>query len=223
MQTFVKNNKSWLRPGLILLYTAILILPGYVFFSQRGGLDFYQTDNFKTFASLIFPLFGLYAFTLVWAQSIIGMNMYYFSRLFGSAVSFHRSQGLLALVFATTHVFSIQYIYGMQQYIGFKFLTEDTRIFAFFGAIAFYLLILTIVVALFRRTKILRRAWRYIHYINYAIFILVLVHSRNLGSDIQGTVLNYLWHFYLLTFVASFAFRLFRGFAPRKIVQTAST
>lgn len=223
MNDFLQNNRFWLRIVFVIAYMAILFLPGYIFFSQRGGWESFQTDSFKTFAALTFPLFGLYAFTLVWMQTLIGMNMFAFSRLFGNAVAFHRTQGLFALLLATTHVFAVQYIFGLQQYIGFKFLAEDSRIFAFFGATAFYLLILTVVVALLRRARPLRKIWRYIHWANYLIFVLVFVHSRNLGSDIEGTLLNYLWYFFAVTFLFSLLGRIVRGVSSRRPIPQTNT
>ena len=215
MNSFLETNKDWLRQTLIVLYLIVLFLPGYVFITARGGFDFYQTENFKTFAALMFPLFGLYAFTLVWLQTIIGMNMFSFNRLFGNAVSFHRAQGLFALLLATTHALAIPYVYTLQQYIGYKFLPTDLRIFALLGTTAYLLLLLSITAALTRRTKFMRKIWRYIHFGNYLVFILIFIHSRNLGSDVRGTILNYLWYFFAVTFLISIGFRLSRIFARK--------
>ncbi len=219
MNNFLEINKSWLRPSILLLYLVIVFLPGYIFFSQRGGFDFYQTDNFKTFASLIFPVFGLYAFTLVWAQTIIGMNMALLVRVFPKILNFHRTQGLFALLFAVTHAAAVPLIYTIQLYIGYKFLPENLRVFALLGTTALFLLILAASAALFRKAKFLQKYWRYIHIANYLVFILIFIHSRNLGSDIKGTILDQLWYFFLLTFAISAFLRLSRMF-PNK--QTTS-
>lgn len=219
MIKFLETNKVVVRLVLILVYLLILSLPGYVFFTQRSGIDFLQASNYKIFASHIFPLFGLYAFTLVWFQTIIGMNMNLFTKIFNKILNFHRYQGLFALLFASTHALAIPYIYGLQQYIGYKFLDSDLRIFAFIGTTAFFLLLLTVATTLLRRNPVLRKLWRYVHYFNYVIFLLVLVHSRNLGSDIQGTILSKLWYFYLAIFLISFVFRLRRNFTVSKAVN----
>lgn len=216
MQTFAENNRTWLKIVLPILYVIILFIPGYIFFSSRGGLGFLEDSDFHTFASLMFPFFGLLAFTLVWMQTMIGMNMALFTKVFPKMLSFHRTQGLFALLFATTHALAIPYVFTVQQYIGYKFLAPEMRIFAYFGAIAFFLILLTVTVALFRRSRRLRPIWKYIHFLNYAVFLLVLVHSRNLGSDVVGTPLEHLWNFFLLTFLVSLGFRIARNFTTRK-------
>lgn len=199
-----------LRFVLIISYLTILLLPGLVFFSQRGGFGNLQTDNFRAFASFAFPLFGLYAFTLIWLQTIIGMNLIFFNRFFNQILNFHRVQGLFALLLATTHAFSVPYIFGLQEYITLKFLPQSERIFAFFGSVGLYLLLLTVFVAFFRSKKLFKRIWRYIHYLNYFIFIFIFIHSKNLGSDVTGTALIYLWYFFLITFLFSFGLKLYR-------------
>ena len=220
MNNFLERNKSWLRLGIVLFYLIIVFLPGYVFFSQRGGFNFYQTGNFKTFASLIFPVFGLYAFTLVWAQTIIGMNMAKLTRVFPKVLNFHRTQGLFALLFAVTHAAAVPFIYTIQLYIGYKFLPENLRVFALLGTTAFFLMILAVLAALFRKTKFLQKYWRYIHIANYLVFILIFIHSRNLGSDIKNTILNQLWYFFLLTFLVSLFFRIKRVSSRRQVSST---
>ncbi len=211
VNSFIENNKAWLRIVLLVAYVVILILPGYVFFGERGGFESFQGNSFKTFAALVFPLFGLYAFTFVWLQTLIGMNMFIFSRLFGNGVYFHRAQGLFALLLATTHALAIPYIYSLQRYIGYKFLQPDLQVFALLGTIAYTLLLLTITAALLRRAKFMRKFWRYIHWGNYLVFSLIFIHSLNLGSDTQKTILNPLWYFYAATFLISLGFRIYRA------------
>ncbi len=203
MDGFLEKNKTLLRYLLPVVAALLLFLPGYFFFSNRGGASFLEGASFRVFAALIFPLFGLYAFTLIWLQIMIGSNMRFLIRIWPKALLFHQFEGMVAFLFVLTHVSLIIITYTFEQYLGARFLPKNLQIYGILGSFAFYFIILSTTAALFRKTSFLRKFWRKVHYLNYSVFFLVLIHSWNLGSDVQPSLLKYLWYFYGATVTLS--------------------
>lgn len=199
MGRFLENNKSFLRALSLLLLLIILVLPGLIFFQNRGGWSFLEGASFNTFAALIFPLFGLYGFTLIWVQIMLGSNMRFWVKIWPKVLKFHQYEGVAAFILVLIHVSLIIITYGFEKYLGASFLPENLRIYGILGSLAFLLLVISVNAALFRKTRFLREHWRSLHYLNYSIFFLVLVHSLSLGSDTRPTLLRYLWYFFGLT------------------------
>lgn len=225
MNTFLENNRTILRFFFILLFIVVLLAPGYVFFTNRGGLSFLRgAETFKEVSLLIFPLFGLYAFTLVWIQLMIGSNMGLLTRVFRSIRNYHKQQGKVAFLFALIHPNLLILSIGLSEYFRFRFVDPSLKIYLFFGVFAYYSLILTATTAILMRISFLRKAWRYIHYLNYLIFVAVWFHSWFLGSDVQSSNLKYLWIFYGITALATTVFRILRAFnRPTANLQSVNT
>ena len=198
-----------LRYMLVLGFLVILILPGYVFFQNRDGFEFLAGADFKTTASLIFPLFGLYAFTLLWTQLLIGPNAILFRKVLTKITNFHHRQGIFIFLLALLHPTLILIAFGLSQYLGYKFLPKSLAIYAFIGTIALGFLTVTAVTAILSRLSFLKYKWRMFHFLNYVVFTLAWIHSWNLGSDIQSTNLKYLCIFFGVTALFS-AFLRFR-------------
>jgi predicted ferric reductase len=200
-----------LRGILPLLYVAVLVVPAWVFFGERGGIEFLRSADFHVFASRAFPLFGLYAFTLLWVQFLLGAAMPIWRRVYSGIERFHRVQGVFVLLFALTHAGLVLAGFGISGYLTRSFLPDHLRPFALLGQTALYLLLLTVSTALLRRTRWLAKRWRFIHYANYVVFVLAWVHSWNIGTDIQTSALRWFWLAYGATaIVAAVAGRLVR-------------
>jgi len=197
----------WLLP---LFYLAILIVPGWIFFSMRGGLGLLEGADAKMFRLLTFPLLGLYAFTFVWAQIMIGSQMPRLRRLFPRIETFHRVQGVFALVFALAHPTFLVSALGFSEYLKLEFIDPRNRIFIFLGDIQLLLLMTTAATALLMKLPWLKTRWHLIHLANYAVFVMVWTHSWFLGSDVRFTNLKWLWFFYAATFAAAIVARVLR-------------
>jgi len=198
-----------LRYILSLGFLLILILPGYVYFQHRGWFSFLAGADFKTAARLLFPLFGLYAFTLLWSQLILGPNAILFRKVQPKITIFHHRQGIFIFLLAVFHPTLILIAFGFSQYLGYKFLPQPLALYAFLGTLALGLLTLTVITAILSRLSFLSYKWRIFHFLNYVVFALAWIHSWNLGSDIKSTNLKYLWIFFGGTALIS-AFLRFR-------------
>ncbi len=210
------TTKELLRKGLLLAFFVILTAPGFVFFSNRDGLETLLGHDFQTTLKLLFPLVGLYAFTFLWAQFLIGSSSAPLRELFPQIVQFHRRQGLFVFLLALFHPGLLFLALGPEQYFSYQFLPREMVPFALLGTLALFLMTLTALTAKLQKINFLRGKWRIIHYLNYLIFFLVWFHSWKLGSDVQATNLKILWLFYGTTALLSLVWRLHRIFEAKR-------
>jgi methionine sulfoxide reductase heme-binding subunit len=212
-------NKLLLRYILIFGYLYLLFIPGYIFFVSRPGLPLNNAT--------LYPLLGLYAFTLVALQVIIGANMRRLRPIFGpKLLQFHRYQGIFALLFALIHPFMVMSAFGAHKVIVSRdFLPEASRPHVVLGMLAGDLMIITVLTAVAAwKLQKFSSSWRIIHFANYGVFILAWIHSWFIGSDISTTPLKYVWLFYLAAWAVSLALRIGNPWEtkPTKVVDPAA-
>jgi predicted ferric reductase len=120
-------------------------------------------------------LMALYAFTLLFMNVVTGAARPLFNRVFPArkVFVFHNFTGLAALLVALGHGILVL-VRGLTGYQG---------AFVALGPIALVLLAVTVSAALAR--KQLKRLWRPLHRLNYALFVIVLVHAWFLGFDLK--------------------------------------
>ncbi|MBI5405075.1 MAG: hypothetical protein HY976_02515 [Candidatus Kerfeldbacteria bacterium] len=179
--------------------------PAWIFFDIRGGVNFLAGLDAKTISLAIFPLVGLYALTLVWAQVILGSNLGFWGTVFPGIRTFHRAEGIFALLFALAHPALRSFGYGPTELWNDPTLgvSAGNEIWLVVGYLQLFLMILTVSTALLMRTKLVAKHWHRIHYANYAVFGLAWLHSWWLGSDVQSTGLKYVWWFFAATAIAA--------------------
>ena len=208
---------------IITVVVCILIAPGYIFFSERGGIGFIEGVTVKQLLHLIFPFFGLYAFTLVWGQIIIGTCKPLIKKIFPGIGRFHRLEGIFAFIFALIHPVLLIGSLGAVTYLKYEFVGPNKKIFVLLGVTALLLLIVTVTTALLMRLPWLQKRWKKLHYANYAVFILVFIHSWNLGTDIQGSPLQYLWMFFAVSAGLGTLYRIWRAIVKRRTAMSAQS
>ncbi|MBI4426376.1 MAG: Rieske 2Fe-2S domain-containing protein [Candidatus Kerfeldbacteria bacterium] len=205
-----------------LVYVFVLVLPGYVFFNQRGGFSFLAGLDFKTFNLVIFPLVGLYAFTLLWSQFVIGAARSVLRSVVHPAIiTFHRRQGVLIFLLAWLHPTLRFFGIGLDQYFKSWNVAPSLVPYLWLGYLQLFLLTLTAGTALLRKLPWLKTRWHTIHYVNYGVFVMVWIHSWFLGSDVRSTNLRYLWWFFAVTALAATAVRIRQIILKRKSQGTA--
>jgi hypothetical protein len=202
--------------ALALTYLIALALPLYFFLGLRGGISFLNGADLATASLRLFPLAGLYAFTLVWLQVMIGTNMDVLRKHLPWIEKFHRKQGAAALLFAFAHPLMLLAGTGLASFLAIKFVRPELALFAWLGFLQLTLITCTAGSAMLMRHPWLRTRWRMIHYANYLVFASVWVHSWFLGTDVNGTALKYLWLFYLAAAVLALVFRIKRAKAMGK-------
>ena len=200
-----------LKIGFPLLYGILFLWPGYVFFSHSGRVIFSPGTTFVQLNLRLFSLVGLYAFWSVWAQLIIGSNMRWLRPRLPWLYGFHRKEGVFALIFSVLHPLMLLIGSGLDQFIGFFSVSNKFYIYIWMGLVQLLLLGVTGLTELFMKLPWLRTRWRTIHYLNYMVFVLVWLHSWNLGSYVRSTSLRFFWIFCLVSAAASTVGRITRA------------
>lgn len=133
---------------------------------------------------------GLLAFVLLWIQVVLGSHGPAVSRFLGlrTLVPLHRSLGATTLLFLLLH--PILFAWAAKLRTGkpllATFFPDPTENYwqqmLFFGAVALGLLLLGILASTVGR-RFLGRAWRGVHAVNYAGFLLSFFHCISIGSE----------------------------------------
>ncbi|MBI3956547.1 MAG: ferric reductase-like transmembrane domain-containing protein [Candidatus Kerfeldbacteria bacterium] len=202
------TTKRALQIVFILVYAVIAVIPAVVFFAERGGAAAVFAGEPTESVRQIFPLFGLYAMFLLWAQILLGSLLPWMTKVFHNIFFFHRGEGVVAFFFAVTHPLLLTIVVGPQAVLNKSFVSPERAIFVTLGQLALLLLTVTVFTALLMRHAIFRRVWRKIHVLNYAVFVLAWVHSWNIGTDVRFTALRWLWLFYGITAAVAVLVRL---------------
>lgn len=142
---------------------------------------------------LFVRLTGLYGFTLLWVQIMLGAFMPYWMKTFGpKALKLHFFQGSLAYLLIFTHpllqVVQKFFFTNRWDFLGIYLpnLSSQREQLMTVGRVSLYLLTITVLAGKLRNQPWLKKYWRVLHSANYFIFFFVLYHSLNLGTDTQG-------------------------------------
>lgn len=157
--------------------------------------------NSNTLLSFLQRLFGLWAFTLLFFQILLGSNMFKTAQKFGSWVhKVHITQGLFAYAFIFFHPFVYFILLGeatkkfnpFYVYTDFCILCKTRpELFYSFGRVSFWILTFTVAAARLRTMPMFRNNWKLFHYLNYVAFFAVGIHAWGIGSDVHTP--PYLW------------------------------
>lgn len=138
---------------------------------------------------------GLWAFTLLFFQIVLGSFMRRLTERFGGWIfSFHILEGILAYILIILHptLFVLfRYMVGngfdpFYVFIDFCLLCQRSYdLYYTLGRISFWLITISVFAGLFRTaTPWLRVNWKKLHILNYLSFTLISLHSLGVGSDI---------------------------------------
>jgi predicted ferric reductase len=197
------SRKVIFKTVLLSLYLGGLILPDYIFFHDRGGTAFLHMADFRDSLRLIFPLLGLYAFTLVTWQVLIATNLRWLRKLWPRIINFHHFEGGFALLFAVLHPTFILIGFGLVNYLHFRFVSPHLRWWLIPSYTALTILIGTVITASLAWRGMNIPWWRKLHRLNYLVFILVWLHSWFIGTDTRTRLLRWIWIVYLLLVTVS--------------------
>ncbi len=186
-------NKTVLQAVLIAAYAAWFILPGWAFFHARGGIGFTEGLDLHSSLQLLFPLVGLYAFTLVTGQVFVATNLWWLKKLWPNVIQFHRYQGGTALLFAMMHPLTIFIGYGAAIYLNRSFVSPELRLWLVPAYLGLTLLLTTVITASMAWYSDRYPWWRKLHRLNYLVFALFWIHSWNIGSDTHLYPLKIVW------------------------------
>ena len=152
-------------------------------------------------------ILGLTAFTLLFAQLLLGVSMDKAKKYFGDWVyNFHIIQGILIYFLVILHGLSFVYFnYVIFQRFDPFYIFVDVCVLCAsqldhyynFGRVGFWFLTIAIFAGLFRGFNLwMRQNWRRFHYLNYLAFLFLGLHAYFVGTDTLTTPYKY---FYFLS------------------------
>ncbi len=205
------------------LAAAVAIAVPTIAFFSGNALGLGHTQTLTEFSRRLFPLFGLYAFTLVWAQIILGSFAPFWRKYFPRVNTLHRRLGVFALVFALLHPSLLFVGVGPTVYFARTYVAPNLVPLILVGYVQLFLLVTTACTALLMKLPWLKTRWRIIHWFNYAVFFLVFFHSWFLGHNLRSSEsLRILWIVYGVTVLCALGLRVQRARRKVNTMQTDS-
>jgi predicted ferric reductase len=187
----------WLGSLVFTFLSVIKLTPLSLVFGKSFNHNFFQR------------LFALLAFTMLFYQIVIGMYMRKLVEKFGTFVrKFHYFQGIIIYILILFHplLFLLSNFRLTRSFDPFYVFTDFCILcktlfenYLTFGRISFWLISLTVIVAVFRSYPSLRNNWLNFHRINYLVFIITAIHAWGVGTDVRRA--PYVWFFLFIVFM----------------------
>jgi len=177
-----------------ILATILLLVPITALHTTPLAL---VLKNPATITNYIQRIIGLFAFTLLFVQIILGAFMDKLTKKLGGWIfKFHVVEGAAVYSLALLHplffmIFNHYIGIGWNPYLVFIniCLLCDKPIDYYYtlGRVSFWLLTIAVLAAKFRTaTPWLKANWRKLHVINYAVFLIVGAHGFLIGQDFRA-------------------------------------
>jgi len=201
---------------LIAAYIALLIIPAITVIQNMGGLGNFSNYT-KESSSLVYlgmQIFGLYSLVLLFTQVLVGAFMIPLRRTFGGwFLKWHITQGIFIYLLVLAHP-ALYFLFILQTSENFeKALTAfqpqftESDIPLNIGRFGLTLLTIGVFAGLLRTRPFLMRYWRAFHYVNYAAFAVLLVHSYMIGQDTKSMPFALLYPLFVVGLLAAFFYR----------------
>lgn len=186
------------RSIFFALYFLLLLLIFYAVIQNSISLKIFG-NNPVFILTAIQRVTALWAFIMLTFQIVTGARMTKLTERFGGWVfKYHTWEGRIAYGFIFIHLISLLLVNYISKHIldpfyvfsDFCLLCETkTELFYTFGRIAFWLFTAAVIAAVVRTRPWWRQNWRNFHILNYLAFFLILIHAKNIGTDIHSPII----------------------------------
>ncbi len=172
--------------------SAIVAVLGFVVWGQGVSWEVSELSLYQ-----LFPLFGLLAFSLMWAHYVAAALRKYSGIDKDSLKSYFEITSILVLVFMLLHPGLLAYQLwqdglGLPPGSYFQFVSSALKISIIAGMISW----LAFIAYEFRRKFNKQPWWRYVQYASDAAMLLIFVHALRLGGNLQSGWFRYVWLVY---------------------------
>ncbi len=172
--------------------TAIVVILAFVAWGQ--GIR-WQFAGLSTYS--LFPLFGLLAFSLMWSHYVMAALRMHFKIDSAVTKQYFEVTSLAVLAAILLHPGLLAWQLwrdgaGLPPNSELNYLGPDLKMFILLGMISWTIFL----VYEFRRKFKTRSWWKYVQYANDGAMVLILIHSLNIGSNLQTGWLKGVWYFY---------------------------
>jgi hypothetical protein len=156
---------------------------------------------------LIFPLLGLLAFSIMWAQSVVNAVSLWLDRP-GTLGRYYQTTGWIVLFAIVLHpgILIIQRYrdgYGLPPHSYESFVAPMNAWLTLLGSAS----LLLFLAYEFRRWFGNRPWWRYVLWLNDAAMLAIFYHGLRLGVQLQYGWFQKVWYFYGLTLVLAIVYK----------------
>ena len=122
-------------------------------------------------------VFGIAAFVLIFVQMCLGPFMNFWRRVLGGWVlKLHIVIGITAFVLAWLHPVMWVLVWGWNT-------VRELGGYVWFGKVGLILITMAAAAGVWRAHPMVTKYWRWIHRLNYVVFVLIYIHSWKLGTD----------------------------------------
>jgi predicted ferric reductase len=206
-----KNKLFYLSVWLVLLALAPITI--YKSLPSTGALR-----EPVILLNVLQRLLGLWAFTLLFTQIVLGAFMQKLTEKVGGWLySFHALEGVIVYFLILSHpmvfvIFNYFLGKGIDPFYVFTeyciFCKNITEFYYTLGRLSFLTVTLTVFAGFFRTINpFMRRHWRKVHVLNYLVFIMVAAHSFSVGSDVGVAPFSY---FFLAATISVFGIIIYK-------------
>lgn len=187
--------------SLVLIWI-LLFLVGLIAVVENTNFDLIS-NNQTLLLRFLLRVAGVVAFELLFFQIILGSFMNKLIQIFGGWIfSLHILQGILTFTLLAIHpLFLVLFnykvfgrfdpFYAYVDLCGICKTADDYYL--TLGRVAFWLVLIAVTAAKFRTIPPLRKNWRMFHVLNYVAFLLVAIHAKLLGTDVNTAPFSYFW------------------------------
>jgi hypothetical protein len=170
---------------------------------------------------MIFPLFGLLAFSLMWSHYIVAAGREFHGLDRKTTAQYFEITSLVVLAAICAHPgLLIWQLWrdglGLPPMSYYTYVGPSLKIAVTVGSVSF----LIFLAYEFRRKFSKKPWWRFVQYASDVAMLAILYHSLSLGSNLQGGWFRYVWFFYGVTLVGSLLYIYYKKFSKTKTVST---
>lgn len=185
--------------------SALVVLIAFIVWGQ--GLD-WQTAALSTYT--LFPLFGLTAFSLMWAHYIVAAARKYAGLPADVTKRYFDQTSFIVLLAIFLHpgLLIVQLWrdgMGLPPTSYLNYVGPALKWAVALGSVSF----LVFIAYEFRRKFGKKSWWKFVQYASDAAMIAIFVHGLKLGSNLQSGWFQYVWYFYGLSLIMAIIYIYF--------------
>jgi len=208
-------------------------IPTAAIIGKVGGWQFFFNQDFNISEKINAAqrIIGWLALLLAAYQIMLGSFRTLLEKLYGPGkiLKIHMFTGPLVLGFVILH--PLLYVFyesginkdsiakGLEIFI-YSFNPTEKESVINFGRLAFYGLLITAGAAILRRKLAWRNVWKILHFLNYGIFIFLILHIR-VGADANIWPFNAIAVIAVIFVAAGFLYRIFEKIKIIRLKKTA--
>jgi len=184
----MKKSLNWLY-----LIQLMFLAPSFIYWLDSRSWSFSELGFYG-----LFPLLGLFAFTMMWFHLMVAYLKKIRPKMFDYE-NFYKITSRIVLALIILHPGLLIYKSLSQGTSVLDYSGNNNRAFIAFGIIALIVFLGYEVVEKFKKSSIIVNNQQYVRAFNRAAFVLVYTHGLMVGQHLQNGWLKILWIFYGIT------------------------